>query len=303
MKRFLLKLLAFIIVVFIFLSVLVVLSNYLISQRKDSLLEISPDIYFVFAGNSTLECAVDDKLIDHSINIAQAGEAYLYTYAKIKALLEANNHIKKVFISFSYADILMDKEITWLDSDYFMVEKVQYYNYLLSKPEKVSLLKINPRAYLKGVAKSAEKNIESILLDYLKENHSKFIPNFGGYKYLVRDKLDVDPGLSELNKQNVIQSPYQVKYLVMISELCHQKSVEMVLLYPPQYKSYIESVNKEIKRNWIDMRWSLPLDSLLNLSGLTMADSCYGDLTHLNYRGARVFSEYINKLLNSNSGI
>jgi hypothetical protein len=37
-----------------------------------------------------MECAINDSLISNSINIAQSGEAYLYTYVKIKSLLEYN---------------------------------------------------------------------------------------------------------------------------------------------------------------------------------------------------------------------
>lgn len=94
MKTILLKLLLFIVIIVTLITVMVLLSDYLINKRKDKVLELSPDRYIVFAGNSTVECAVEDKLIDHSINVAQAGEAYLYSFAKIKALLDQNTHIR-----------------------------------------------------------------------------------------------------------------------------------------------------------------------------------------------------------------
>lgn len=282
------------------ITAVIYVSDMLINIRRGQLLSISPDTYLVFAGNSTVECSVDDRLIYHSINIAQAGEAYLYSYSKIKALLENNAHIRYVFISYSYADLLIEKEETWLLSDYFMVEKVQNYHYLLDKQERVFLVKSNPAAYLNGLIKSVVKSLGTVARSLGTESSANFIPNFGGYKRLERDKLSVDPGLEAGWDQSVQQSTSQIRYLRMISELCQQHSVTLILFNPPKHKSYIENVNPEIRQLWLDTRNSLPSDSLLDLSGFLMPDSCYGDLSHLNYKGARVFSHHLNEKLNPN---
>lgn len=274
-------------------------SDILLNTQKRALLNLSPDTYLVFAGNSTVECSVDDRLIDHSINIAQAGEAYLYSYAKIKALLKENPQIRYVFISYSYADLLFEKEETWLLSDYFMVEKVQNYHYLLESRERVFLFRSNPEAFLKGLVKSVVKSLGTVARSFLTESSENSIPNFGGYKRLVRDKLSIDPGIETGTDESVQQSTIQIRYLRMISELCQQHSVKLVLFNPPKHKSYKENVNHEVMQLWLDVRDSLPSDSLLDLSGFMMPDSCFGDLSHLNYRGARVFSHQLKELLYS----
>jgi len=297
MRTFLLKLLLFIMICITLVTGMIHLSDTLINSWKDRLLTINPDIYLVFAGNSTVECSVDDRLINHSINIAQAGEAYLYSYAKIKALLEANAHIRNVFISYSYADLLIEKEETWLLGDYFMVEKVQNYNYLLDRQERLFLIRSNPAAYLSGVTKSVITSFETVARSFGTEGHGNSIPNFGGYKRLERDKLSKDPGLETGSDEIVQQSTSQIRYLRMISELCQQYSVKLVLLNPPKHKSYNANVNPEIRQLWLDVQNSLPSDSLLDLSGFLMPDSCYGDLSHLNYRGAVVFSRHLNEIL------
>jgi len=297
MKTILLKLLLFIVIIVTLITVMVLLSDYLINKRKDKVLKLSPDRYLVFAGNSTVECAVEDRLIDHSINVAQAGEAYLYSFAKIKALLDQNEHIRTVFIGYSYADLLFEKEETWLLSDYFMVEKVQYYHYILDRQEKAFLLKSNPIAYLRGVIKSIVKSLETVARSFAADFNRNSIPNFGGYKRLVRDKLNEDPGFEGGRDEIVDPSTNQIKYLRMISKLCHQKSVDLVLFNPPKHKSYYENVDPGIKQLWLDVRRSLPADSLLDMSAFPMPDSCYGDFSHINYRGARMFSEYLNELM------
>jgi len=301
MKTILLKLLLFAIIIASIVTGLILSSDYLINKRKDYFLKASPDTYFVFAGNSTVECAVDDRLISHSINIAQAGEAYLYSYAKIKALLENNDNIRTVFISYSYADLLIEKEETWLLSDYFMVEKVQYYNYILGRPEKRFLAESNPDAYFRGVVKSIVKSYETVLKSFGTTGYTNSIPNYGGYKRLERDKLDVDPGIEPEEGEVVLQSLHQIRYLKMISEFCHQRSVNLVLLNPPKHKSYNENVSPGVKQLWLEVHQSLSTDSLLDLSGFQMPDSCYGDLSHVNFRGARLFSSHLNEILNSES--
>lgn len=297
MKTILIKLLQFIVIIITLITGMVLLSDYMINKRKENVLKISPDRYLVFAGNSTVECAVEDRLIDHAINVAQAGEAYLYSYAKIKALLDQNEHIRTVFIGYSYADLLFEKEETWLLSDYFMVEKVQYYHYVLGKQEKAFLFKSNPLAYLKGGIKSIVKSLETVAKSFSADVNRNSIPNFGGYKRLERDKLNEDPGLQNGRNETVNPSTNQLRYLSMISELCHQRSVDLVLFNPPKHKSYTENLDPEIKQLWLDVRHSLPADSLLDMSAFPMPDSCYGDLSHINYRGAKVFSEYLNELI------
>jgi len=301
MKIILLKLLLFAIIIASMVTGLILSSDYMINKRKDYFLKTRPDTFFVFAGNSTVECAVDDRLIGHSVNIAQAGEAYLYSYAKIKALLENNENIRTVFISYSYADLLIEKEETWLYSDYFMVEKVQYYNYILGRPEKCFLVKSNPDAYFRGVVKSIVKSCETVLKSFGTTGQTNSIPNYGGYKRLERDKLDIDPGNVPGEEEIVLQSVHQIRYLKIISDLCHQSSVNLVLFNPPKHKSYNENVSPGVKQLWLEVRQSLSTDSLLDLSGFQMPDSCYGDLSHVNFRGARLFSRHLNEILNPES--
>lgn len=297
MKTFLLKFFLFIVASLSLVTGMIFISDILIKNNKERLIQVSPEISLVFAGNSTVECSVDDRLINHSINIAQAGEAYLYSYVKIKALLEENPNIRYVLISYSYADLLIEKEETWLLSDYFMAEKVKSYHYLLDRDERVFLFKSNPEAYLNGVTKSVIKSLETVAKSFATKGNGNSIPGFGGYKHLERDKLFLDPGSETGRDENIQQSSYQIRYLRMISELCKQNSVKLVLFNPPKHRSYNETLNPAARQLWLDVRNSLPSDSLLDLSGFMMPDSCFGDLSHLNYRGARVFSQHLNEIL------
>jgi len=298
MKSFIVKLTLFIVLTGSIVAGLILLSDLAIKQRKQQLLQISEDINMVFTGDSKVESAVDDNLIANAINIAQSGEAYLYSYVKIRSLIECNDQIKIIFIGFSPENFLMETEEKWLFGDISVIEKIKSYNYLLNYSDKSLIIKHNSEAYLKGLTKSIFRNI----LSYFKTFSSKDINgrpiNFGGYSHLERDKLQQDIKIMNLNKENSFEkSLIQERYLRMISELCRQKSVKLILLNTPRYKYYNMNINEQVWQNWLSVRNSLPGDSLMDFSTFSLPDSCFGDLSHLNYKGAELFSQYLNELL------
>lgn len=299
MKSFLLKVIIFISITGSLTAGLIVLSEFAVRNRESQLLKVRDDVNMIFAGDSYVECSVNDRIVAHAINIAQSGEAYLYSYSKIKALLEHNSQIRTVYIGYSFGDLLMEKEKSWVFSSEFITEKIQYYNYLLDPLEKSLILKSNPIAYLSGLTKSVNNNFQVFVKSYFSEDSSGSIKNFGGYKHLVRDKLNLDTVINLYKEQPVEKSPVQEKYLRMISEVCRQHSVKLVLFSTPKYKSYNANIDDNISQIWIQVRNSLPLDSLADYSAFILPDNCYGDLTHLNYEGAEVFSRYLNKKVNS----
>lgn len=299
MKKFLLHFLLFTTLIGILIFSLVFLSDYAVRQRENHLLKLSDEITIVFAGDSYVECAVNDQIIAHSINIAQSGEAYMYSYVKIKSLIEANKKISKVFIGFSFGDLLMEKENSWLFGEEYVVDKIMNYNYLLEASEKSIIFEHEPIAYLRGLMKSIYNNFMTTIESYMQDDAKDHINNFGGYKYLVRDKLQFDPGIDLYNEGLIEKSCLQEKYLKMISELCHEKSIGLILFSTPKHNSYNTNIEKDVKRIWLDTRIVLERDSLLDLSTYHLPDSCYGDLSHLNFKGAELFSYYLNDLINS----
>jgi hypothetical protein len=297
MRRFLVNCTLFIILVFSFLSGSYILTDFSIKQRKQELLKTEDDIKIVFAGDSNVECAVNDSLISNSINIAQSGEAYLYTYVKLKSLLECNDQIKTVFLGFSFVDLIKDTEERWLFRDEFVIEKIKTYNYLLDNSEKSLIIKNNPKAYLIGTKECIITNFLTFLKSYSSEVLKGKILNFGGYERVVLDKLQEDIKINAFSEQPFEKGLLQEEYLKMISSLCQQKSIKLILLNTPKHQYYSTRFNKEIKNYWLLVRNSLSQDSLLDLSSLTIPDSCFYDMDHLNFIGAERFSNYLNNKL------
>jgi len=299
MRRFIVNCALFIILVLAFLMGSYILADSSIKQRKQELLKIRDDIKIVFAGDSNVECAINDSLIPNSINIAQSGEAYMYSYVKIKSLLEYNDQINTIFLGFSYLDLIKDTEERWLFKDEFVIEKIRTYNYLLSNSEKSLIIKKNPKAYLIGTKECIISNFLSFLKSYSSEILKGKIINFGGYERVVLDKLQEDIKINAFSEQLFEKGLLQEEYLKRISFICQQKSIKLILINTPKHQYYSTRFNKEIKNNWLLVRNSLSQDSLLDLSTLTMPDSCFYDMDHLNYKGAIIFSSYLNSKLQS----
>jgi hypothetical protein len=297
MRRFIVNCALFIILVFAFLIGSYILSDSFIKQRKQELFTIKGDIKTIFAGDSNVECAVNDSLISNSINIAQSGEAYLYTYVKLKSILEYNDQINTVFLGFSFVDLIKDTEERWLFKDEFVIEKIKMYNYLLNNSEKSLIIKNNPKAYLTGAKECIISNFLVFLKSYTSEVQKRKIINFGGYERVVLDKLQEDIKRNAFSELSFERGLHQEEYLKLISFLCRQKSIKLILINTPKHQYYSTRFNKEIKNDWLLIRNSLSQDSLLDLSSLPMPDSCYYDMDHLNFKGAKIFSDYLNNKL------
>ena len=295
MKRFLISFLVFILLVGSIVFGLSALSDYAIKQRENNLLKISENINKVFLGDSNIECAVNDSLIPNSINIAQSGEAYIYTYAKIKSLLEYNDQIKTVFVGFSFWDLIKFTEDRWMFSSEFVIEEITLYNYLLNYYDKFLLIKNNPEAYIKGVLKSILSNFHVFVKSLHRGEFNGKLINFGGYVESGREILQEDIKKNTFKEQVFEEGLIQIEYLRKISELCRQRSIKLVLLNTPKHIYYNSNIPEAIRQNWISVRKSFSRDSLLDFSTFSLPDSCFGDLTHINAKGAKIFSLYLNE--------
>jgi hypothetical protein len=300
MKQFLINIIIFIVILISLVAGAYLFADISLYQRKQQVLKIRDNVRTVFAGDSNIECAVNDSLISNCINIAQSGEAYLYTYVKIKSLLEYNNQIKTIYLGYSLQNTLKSTEERWLFMDQFVIEKISNYNYLLSKTEKSLIFKKNPKAYLKGLLDSILKNFSALLKSYSSGGINNRIIHFGGYESTFRKKLQDDIKINSFSRKHFEKGLLQEEYLKMISQLCHQKSIRLVLINTPKNKYFSTKFDDETGINWKTICNSLTQDSLLDLSAFSLPDSCYFDMDHLNYTGATKFSEYLNMMLYSN---
>jgi len=113
MKRFLNTVLAFLLVLTIVLLVSALFyGHYKKQYLQDKNLNLGVNINTLIVGDSHAETSFDDKVILNSRNIAFHAEHYLFTYFKVKRIIEANPQIEKVILSYGPHNLSQGADVT-----------------------------------------------------------------------------------------------------------------------------------------------------------------------------------------------
>jgi len=234
-------------------------------------------------GDSHTECAINDTVLTEAFNFSRAGTAYFYSYLKVREILKFNPQIKTVVLGYSYKTISKYKDSWFTDRKYIKTFLPEHF-FLLNFNDFYSLLKSNSYAVLISIPKVIFRNIDGI-------------EKLG--KYLSRKENNLDKAKklynSKDNKLNGEYSKYQTEYLLKINELVISKNVDLVLLNAPMYVLNYSNIEKTIKNYYLFAEQKLPKVKIINHSNFSIPDFGYRDLSHLNYRGAKLYSEYLRK--------
>ena len=290
MKHFLINILNFTIL-FTIVIVLLLWSTFYICSSVSFKLPNEKNIIIV--GDSRTECAIDDEIFSRAINISSSGTAYLYSYVKLRKFLAENSHVNKVLLSFSSVSInkSLDK---WTIGDEYIREKLPTYYFFFYKEEISELFWVNKKAVLSAIL-SFPKNSLTCILKYISNKNLTYKDlRIGGYLKLDRDRLEMDIELRK-NEQPVHNEDsgvlgYQFDYLLKIIELCKTYNVELILINTPIYNSEIYGKKNELVNYnngyFAEVKY-------LYFADYPLPDNGYADITHLNYKGAEIFTQYL----------
>ena len=184
MKSFLLKCVTFI---FLLLTAVVLLRVIIVKQKQNpNRYKLNASVENIILGHSQPECGLNDSLIANTKNLSQGGEAYFYTFTKLKKLIEVNPNLKTVYLSFSNNQ-LEKKMDEWTFDAVFINDKYPAYFFAMDFEEKNVLWETNPKAVLQAEQLLLKNN----LVDLLKYR-GKIRPEtyWGDYLYLKREKTD-----------------------------------------------------------------------------------------------------------------
>ncbi len=246
-------------------------------------------------GHSQAECALNDSLIQGARNLAQGGEAYFYTYQKLRKLLPENPQVKTVYLSFSNNQI-EKKMDEWTYDDQHLSNYFPKYSGQMDAEDYKLLMQHNPKKVMAGELKALKNNLTFILKNkksYLDNN------NWGGYLYLKRNKID---SLLKSNYKAFLKeetssemSEINLNYLKKIVSLCKESNVKLVFfrtpIHPKLFDSYDEKTFQNIR---IQQFNSIPF---LDFHDFKLDNDEYGDFNHLNFKGAATFSEHFNTIV------
>jgi hypothetical protein len=292
MRAFLRKTISTLIIFIIGLLTFIFIVHIIVKYNSN--FKIKADIKYIILGHSHSECAFNDDLITNFKNLSKSGEAYFYTYHKVKEVL-SENKIDAVFIEFSNNQIskLLDE---WIWEFETMNKHFPWHSPFMKKSDILFLYNKNNKDFLKTISTSTRHNLTRILsFDY------SISDKYGSYKRLERNKVSElinkrktnDDTLNE--NQNI--STFNIKYLEKIINFCNKKKTKVYLIRSPQH-GYYSRLNErtflEIKNN------TFKNVEFLDFDNFPLKDEEFGDFGHLNYKGARVFSLWFNELIKKN---
>lgn len=249
-------------------------------RRASFALEPSQNILVL--GHSMGECAIDPTVIPRVANYCQSAEHYMYSYLKLNYFLRDNPQIDTVLLTFAPFAFVNGADEGILKGD-FATQKAKLFYPLMGSAELrllamegLLLTNLSPRGYVACRIKNR-----------------KYYNELGGFIALERDKLqkDIELRASEPAKA---PSPYgdslQRLYLNKIISLCKEKGVTLIFIQTPIYRYdtyYPRNESDSIRKVCFS---DIPF---WDFKDLPLADSMYGDITHLNYKGAKAFSRIL----------
>lgn len=295
MKLFI-KHISFITSFFLGLIILIVVSTSLIERDKANFkLENNPK--YIIIGHSHPECAFNDALVPNLKNISQSGESYFYNYIKLKPVMIQNPSIDVVFVEYTNHQIneRMDK---WIWGDEYISDRYPKYSSFMNMSDNFMLLKNNPSAYSKALSLSIREKSTRIF-----ENDVNYSTKIGGYLYLKRDKTDsLINNIASLKQSTntgitskIKISEANLSYLDAIIQFIENQNKKVILIRSPQHKKYLGYSNEQeyleiLKTRYTDTEY-------MDFSDFPLSNSMYGDLEHLNHKGAKVFSQWFSNLI------
>lgn len=101
-------------------------------------------------------------------------------------------------------------------------------------------------------------------------------------------KIKEDTGISEIN----------IHYLEKILDLCTTNKVKVYLTRTPIHSRSDELLNEDRFQQILSSRFKTI--EFLDFKRFPLADADFGDLEHLNYKGAKKFSLFFNLLMKEN---
>lgn len=289
MNRFLRLSIQYWILLLTIIFLLDIYTSSIIRNKADFKLKENPE--FLILGHSHPECAFDDSEINSSVNLSDSGEAYFYTYFKIRKVLNQNPSINYVFLEFTNNQITeYMNEWIWGDNS---IHKSSLYTPFMSFSDKTVLLKNNPLNYFNILSISNQDKINRIC-----KQKFNYRSKAGGFLHLVRNKTD--SLLLEKEKdgplyRNKILSNTNIEYLDKIIEFCKKKNKKVFFIRSPVHERYVGYLNENEYQNIRKNKY--PKIEYLDFSKYPLENYEFGDLEHLNHIGAKKFSKWFNKVL------
>lgn len=261
----------------------------IICSNRNETLKLPVKTNIVFLGNSHIEYSIDDNILNRSFNFARSAERMEFIYCKIKLLKRYNSQLDTVVIG--YDNVLLYKRSS---EDFNSSAYSPYYYDTYNFNDIINIIYYSSFKYITSHFSwpfdwSKLSNVIFASID--KNMKITNLTNIGGYKPLYRNKLYDEIQFRESNIQQHKFDNLQIYFMNKVIKFCEKSNVTLIFLCPPQHnKCFLDSTyyREYYAKNYSNIKF-------YDFKDMHLPDSCFGDLDHLNYKGAKVFSEYLEK--------
>lgn len=286
MKKFILKVSIFLLILVSFFSI-----NYVLNQLiiRNTVVNINNEILFV--GDSHIQNALNPKFLPGSINIAQPAEPYIITYWKLKNILEFNQRVKIVVLGFAPHNIAKFNDYKFSDPKWMseMFNRSYTIQEFSSIKDKVS---IDFKEFYKVVFKKTSF--------YPHKNHLGYI---GSYSNSTRNKTN-DSEVA-IGRHFYYKSIYpevsetSINYLDSIVKFVSNKQKTLILINTPVHESYANKVPQKVDRVYHNLVDKYKNEEIIVIDKYRASynDSLFLNSDHINEYGATKFTKELRQIL------
>lgn len=297
MKQFVKKVLFFYGLVIVSTTLVIVLTIKM-NRKMFSRVILDNNISTLIMGDSHTIFEINGSLFPNTQNISKTAEGYIFSYLKLRSILNNNSQIKNIILGVSYHNLsaYYDDYIYGNDSYYSISQFIA----LMELEEILYLLRLSPSSQnMKSILQNSLKNIYQY-----KRNQYPFISGTN----ISRAPQSIDNQIitNTINNQYYSKkqgeiSEINVRFLKQIVDLCRAKNVQITFLNTPLYKDYLAKVPPEILMEYKTIVRDLDV-AVIDLSTLNLSQDCFfPDGEHMSYKGALQMSEYLGKLVESST--
>ena len=297
MKKFIIKLLIFLLPFFVLLFIIEVSIRHIpndYKSKRDYIKKNGKNIEILALGSSHVYYGLNPDFFNKScFNLAQVAQTPEFDLKLFQHFLPQLPHLKVLIYPISYFTFYWDLQSStesWRLKNYSIYYKI---NTSQSLQNYFEIFSVDPKSNYKRI------------INFYKHKKTEVgvTPRGWGFNCLAEYSANLDQTAAESAIRHTnVDGPFYSKNSSEVEEIikiCQQKGIQVVLLFPPAYKAYRDQINKKQLNNTY-----LKVDSLVvkysNCRFIDIfADTNYVaqdflDADHLNNLGSKKMSQFLN---------
>jgi hypothetical protein len=247
----------------------------------------------IVIGNSHPECAFIEGQEWPWINLGKSGECFFYSFPKAKWLIENNPQIKEVWIDLS-PNQLMPHMHEWIHDEEHVQRSFLSYSHIHDLAWNYSAFVDFPKPTMSTKMVQVQRFLGAILKPQWEQNRIDL--KWGGYNKLVGSKEAFE---SEVHGADRLQPDAENwRALKEFCEWAHDQKIEIHAVVCPHYSSNKEVETQQKVFQFCQSR-NLAISNYHFIDFPFSEKELFYDASHLNHKGALIYSKLIRSLCDS----